>query len=295
MKVKDICKELFEKDVYTQDDIAFLDHELSGMRFYHYEFSEDLDKPIKRVTVDGKEEYRVYCRAARTIPAVRTDFKWHYIDVRPFILEIPDRGRSIVMEGTTEFLWEKDISEVDVDPDTSIPPDYEMTMGEELPAAKLRDKGWKGLAGDKLHYADNHEINREDMPCFRVADALASHERKIREEKAAARPKPIDPEKLRIRKAKIPVDYSNRIERMHHNMMSSCYNPKFPRYKNFGGKGITVDFINCKDFKEYVLKTFSTADFSTNTIGRIDETKSFCRDNLCLVPLRPSNQCRKKQ
>jgi len=67
-------------------------------------------------------------------------------------------------------------------------------------------------------------------------------------------------------------------ENSYYNMLARCYNPKHPRYKDYGGRGITVcaEWLNSKD---KFLLDMGPKPFYFAGIDRIDNNKGYSKDN----------------
>lgn len=74
-------------------------------------------------------------------------------------------------------------------------------------------------------------------------------------------------------------DCGTRLYRIYKGMKSRCYNPKFPGYKTYGGRGIRVcdEWLNdYKCFREWSLSN----NYSDNlSIDRIDNDGNYCPSN----------------
>lgn len=58
-----------------------------------------------------------------------------------------------------------------------------------------------------------------------------------------------------------------------------CYNKNDPAFKNYGKKGITVEY-GPREFIGWWLFNLKTKDWKIPTVGRIDHSKSYCFDNI---------------
>lgn len=74
------------------------------------------------------------------------------------------------------------------------------------------------------------------------------------------------------------IDFS-RLRRIHHNMKSRCYNENFPRYKYYGGRGITI----CDEWKNspemFMFWAIENGYRDDLTIDRIDNNKGYSPEN----------------
>lgn len=80
--------------------------------------------------------------------------------------------------------------------------------------------------------------------------------------------------------------FKNPLYRMLKGMISRCYNEKDKRYKNYGGRNITI----CEDwlddpynFINWALKNGYKDKFS---IERKDVNGNYCPENCCFIPIR---------
>ena len=62
-------------------------------------------------------------------------------------------------------------------------------------------------------------------------------------------------------------------------MKSRCYNPKYPHYKRYGGRGLTVYFGWKDDYLAFKSWAISNGYIDTLTIDRIDNDKGYQPDN----------------
>ena len=75
-------------------------------------------------------------------------------------------------------------------------------------------------------------------------------------------------------------------------MKQRCYNPKRPRYKNWGGRGIIVcsDWLSYDIFEKWCLNNGWQSGL---TIDRIDENGNYCPSN-CRIVTRAINSAKKR-
>lgn len=61
------------------------------------------------------------------------------------------------------------------------------------------------------------------------------------------------------------------------NMLTRCQNPNSPRYKDWGGRGITV----CKKWQTFIgfYKDMGDKPSTRHTLDRIDNTKGYSKEN----------------
>ena len=72
-----------------------------------------------------------------------------------------------------------------------------------------------------------------------------------------------------------------RIKRIYHNMLSRCYNPKTPKFKNHGGRGIKVcdEWLGENGFINFVNWAMSNGYDEELTLDRIDNDGDYSPDN----------------
>lgn len=72
--------------------------------------------------------------------------------------------------------------------------------------------------------------------------------------------------------------YGTRIYKTWQNMKSRCYNPNVPKFKNHGGKGITVcsEWLTFKNFYKWSMENGYSEKL---TIDRIDNAKGYYPSN----------------
>lgn len=76
------------------------------------------------------------------------------------------------------------------------------------------------------------------------------------------------------------------------NMKARCLNPKNPKYKNYGGRGIKIcnEWLNIKGFSEWALNNNWQDGYS---LDRIDNDGDYCPENCKWIPI--SENSRKKR
>lgn len=74
----------------------------------------------------------------------------------------------------------------------------------------------------------------------------------------------------------------NRLYRIWAGMLSRCNNPNRLKYKNYGARGIKVEFANYKEFKKWSLASGYT---DTMSIERKDVNGNYSVTNCCWIPL----------
>ena len=79
------------------------------------------------------------------------------------------------------------------------------------------------------------------------------------------------------------------IGRLWNNITTRCNNPKFPGYKNYGGRGIQVKFESLDDFRQYIINELKV-DSRGLTIDRIDNEGHYERGNIRFVTRAKNNQ-----
>ena len=72
-----------------------------------------------------------------------------------------------------------------------------------------------------------------------------------------------------------------RIKRIYYNMLSRCYNPKTPKFKNHGGRGIKVcdEWLGENGFINFVNWAMSNGYDEELTLDRIDNDGDYSPDN----------------
>ena len=72
-----------------------------------------------------------------------------------------------------------------------------------------------------------------------------------------------------------------RIKRIYDNMLSRCYNPKTPKFKNHGGRGIKVcdEWLGENGFINFVNWAMSNGYDEELTLDRIDNDGDYSPDN----------------
>jgi len=73
-------------------------------------------------------------------------------------------------------------------------------------------------------------------------------------------------------------------------MDQRCNNPKCPSYKNYGARGITLEFTTPDHFVIWMLANLPHKDYRGVDIDRIDNNRGYAPGNLRLVPRR-QNLC----
>ena len=68
----------------------------------------------------------------------------------------------------------------------------------------------------------------------------------------------------------------------HFKMMSRCYNPQDPAFKNYGGRGIDVEkYLHpLKNYKTFIQKHLGPKPGRNYSIDRIDNSKGYYRNNM---------------
>ena len=79
-----------------------------------------------------------------------------------------------------------------------------------------------------------------------------------------------------------------------YNMKNRCYNPKFTRYKDYGGRGITVceEWLDIRNFVDWVENKSNWAEGLT--LDRIDNDKGYTPDN-CTFSTRTIQSINQRQ
>lgn len=72
----------------------------------------------------------------------------------------------------------------------------------------------------------------------------------------------------------------------YHAMVQRCNSPKHPDYKNYGGRGITLEFQSSDEFVEWMLTNLWHKDYKGVDIDRIHNSKGYKPGNLRLVTRR---------
>lgn len=73
-------------------------------------------------------------------------------------------------------------------------------------------------------------------------------------------------------------DRNTRLYHIWENMKQRCFNPKTPKYHNYGGRGITIceDWINYISFKEWAVNNGYDLKL---TLDRKDNNLNYCPEN----------------
>lgn len=90
-----------------------------------------------------------------------------------------------------------------------------------------------------------------------------------------------------------------RLYKVYNNMISRCHRPNFPRYADYGGRGITVcdTWRNSYEaFKKWALQSGydKTAPKGSCTIDRIDNDKGYSPDNCRWVSMKTQSTNRRR-
>jgi hypothetical protein len=85
----------------------------------------------------------------------------------------------------------------------------------------------------------------------------------------------------------------SRINRIWYHMKNRCYNKKHPKYKDYGGRGITVCDEWIDDFQAFVFWAFRNGYKNNLSIDRDDNDKGYSPDNCRWV--NNTTQCRNKR
>jgi len=75
------------------------------------------------------------------------------------------------------------------------------------------------------------------------------------------------------------------------NMLQRCNNPKHPKYKWYGGRGIKVNFLSFEDFYDYVINVLK-AEPRGLTIDRIDNDGHYEQGNIRFITQEENNKNR---
>ena len=76
------------------------------------------------------------------------------------------------------------------------------------------------------------------------------------------------------------------------NQMRRCRDPKNPKYKNYGSKGITVDYT-LREFVGWWLENIEGQSFKNPSCGRIDHSKGYFFGNIEIQELSENSRERK--
>lgn len=84
--------------------------------------------------------------------------------------------------------------------------------------------------------------------------------------------------RCRYNEKTVPL-YIKRLRRIYHNIKQRCYNPKSPKYKDYGGRGVVV----CEDWKNnsnlFIEWALNNGYKDEYTIDRIDNNGNYCPEN----------------
>lgn len=58
-----------------------------------------------------------------------------------------------------------------------------------------------------------------------------------------------------------------------------CYSPRHPSYKNYGAKGIRVEY-SAREFIGWWIHNKSQKSWRIATVGRLDHSKNYCFENI---------------
>jgi hypothetical protein len=61
-----------------------------------------------------------------------------------------------------------------------------------------------------------------------------------------------------------------------------CENPNCPSFKNYGGRGIEVEY-NARDFVGWYMHNFAKRRWKMASVGRIDHDKNYTFDNIEMI------------
>ena len=87
---------------------------------------------------------------------------------------------------------------------------------------------------------------------------------------------------------------SGYLRHLFHCIRQRCNNPKYPKYKYWGGRGIKCKFKNANEFINYVISKLQI-DPHGLTIDRINNDKHYEPGNIRFVTIAENNRNKRKK